>query len=355
MANWEVAGLATKPFNEWVNFFQGGSDDWRSGTLEWVMPKPFDNAVFQYGCVVCKRGPICGVKLNHCSGCHMIHYCSSKCQKLHWKAHKLVCPLIKNYMDECMESDSLPRDAESYRAYILKLCGPMRVTYSTLSDSVRLQLSPALQTHEEWMSQQHCISCFRIPAVYGLHGKVDKSEKVNLTHCQVCFSSAHCPNPTCIERFKKLHTRRACEQYLLYMSTKVVSMQFGTTIITCSQSRLESLAPPTKDVRGSLKTSVSVTLLDGSVHVTGHEGEKIVRLGSADARSVAVMPDNWAEYMRFKQHDFAPDVDARFLAVPFTLVSCASLIWIAMLSCLQLSRPSSCLFVFVLWFIGGAQ
>jgi len=88
--------------------------------MKWVMPKDFDNAVFQYGCVVCKRGPICGVKLNACSGCHMIHYCSAECQKLHWKAHKIVCPLIKTHMDNLLENKLLPHDAESYGRYIME-------------------------------------------------------------------------------------------------------------------------------------------------------------------------------------------------------------------------------------------
>ena len=49
-------------------------------------------ALFQE-CIVCKRKD---KKLKICSKCKKTKYCSRKCQKYHWKTHKLVCLRLTN-------------------------------------------------------------------------------------------------------------------------------------------------------------------------------------------------------------------------------------------------------------------
>ena len=39
-------------------------------------------------CASCEKS---GVKLSACSKCHAVRYCSTACQRAHWRAHKLVC------------------------------------------------------------------------------------------------------------------------------------------------------------------------------------------------------------------------------------------------------------------------
>jgi hypothetical protein len=44
------------------------------------------------GCTVCQRSEqVGGGRLLVCNGCHAVVYCSKKCQKSHWKAHKKMC------------------------------------------------------------------------------------------------------------------------------------------------------------------------------------------------------------------------------------------------------------------------
>lgn len=188
------------------------------------------------------------------------------------------------------------------------------------------------------MSQQHCICCFRIPAVYGLHGKANKAEKVTLRHCSVCFSAAHCSSPGCVARFTKLHTEQACERYLVYMATKVVCMQFGTALHICSQSRLPDLRPQTFPnypvPPTSLSTATTVRLIEGGAYHSSGQSRNI-RLGSSDTRSTAVMPDNWAQYLALKRHDFDPEVHPVMMTYPFTAVG--YLVYCTVLCCFNLA------------------
>ena len=46
-------------------------------------------------CVACDA--VCAVQ--RCSGCKMVHYCSTKCQKAHWSEHKAECKAFRAEAD----------------------------------------------------------------------------------------------------------------------------------------------------------------------------------------------------------------------------------------------------------------
>ena len=45
-------------------------------------------------CRACEKKEDEGVKLSKCSSCKNVYYCSTECQKKHWKHHKRVCKKI---------------------------------------------------------------------------------------------------------------------------------------------------------------------------------------------------------------------------------------------------------------------
>jgi hypothetical protein len=66
--------------------------------------KPELAALFDPG-VVQETPPCCanclksGIKLRACSKCHSAQYCSTACQRAHWRAHKSVCMTPKDAYD----------------------------------------------------------------------------------------------------------------------------------------------------------------------------------------------------------------------------------------------------------------
>lgn len=53
-------------------------------------------------------GPNC-YKAAHCrcSGCNKETYCSVECQKIHWKSHKSLCPILKKLSNELRPYDEV--------------------------------------------------------------------------------------------------------------------------------------------------------------------------------------------------------------------------------------------------------
>jgi hypothetical protein len=53
-------------------------------------------------------GPNC-YKAAHCrcSGCDKEKYCSAECQKIHWKSHKPLCPILKKLSNELRPYDEV--------------------------------------------------------------------------------------------------------------------------------------------------------------------------------------------------------------------------------------------------------
>ena len=46
-------------------------------------------------CASCQKS---GVKLSACSKCHAVRYCSTACQRAHWRAHKASCTSPKDVL-----------------------------------------------------------------------------------------------------------------------------------------------------------------------------------------------------------------------------------------------------------------
>jgi MYND finger/Ankyrin repeats (3 copies)/Ankyrin repeats (many copies)/Ankyrin repeat len=72
----------------------------------WWPEKPELAAVFDPGAVQESFTPPCcahcqksGIKLRACSKCHAAQYCSTACQRAHWRAHKLACISTKDVHD----------------------------------------------------------------------------------------------------------------------------------------------------------------------------------------------------------------------------------------------------------------
>jgi len=47
------------------------------------------------------------VARSSCSGCGREHYCGSDCQKLDWKKHKLMCPILKKLSSKLESYDKV--------------------------------------------------------------------------------------------------------------------------------------------------------------------------------------------------------------------------------------------------------
>ena len=83
-------------------------------------------------CAFCRASARPGVSLKRCGGCKQVQYCSTACQKKHWKAqHKHECkqtvaePVTPSPKEKACESSSCPGDASKK----LQLCSACKCVY----------------------------------------------------------------------------------------------------------------------------------------------------------------------------------------------------------------------------------
>ena len=88
MANFEMAGICTLSYDDWLPIFYEGAANWRNGEYENFSSLGRFNLSISFTCSVCKRGPGESCTLKRCSGCFVNTYCSRECQKKDHPAHR---------------------------------------------------------------------------------------------------------------------------------------------------------------------------------------------------------------------------------------------------------------------------
>lgn len=251
MASFEQPELPVHRFPDWKAHFLNGSRNWVNGDMKWEQNKDFDNVSLPYGCARCKRGNLCGVELYPCKQCNVAHYCSETCRDEDYGFHKALCMSSKQYYDVIVNAGGTlvaAHDRESYQAFLTEALLKFQLAGGSddeTSSELRVQ-----QLGSSWECQQHCQACFKTPFVCRQdparrEGKPTAGKSLGpsgsfLEVCSGCHSVARCRSPQCEARFKKLHTSADCERYLAFYASKVLSMQFGSSPIMNSNSRVEA-------------------------------------------------------------------------------------------------------------------
>lgn len=204
----------------WRDSFFNGACDWVDGEMEIPSNVAEFDRFLPYGCVVCKRGELCGVKLVKCSSCKKAFYCGNKHQKSDWKRHKKVCKLFSS-LTTAMESNDAPYNKQTWNNYLhmgirLAKLESLNTKIDPLQDQMQL---------EQWIHQQHCQVCYKT---------------TNLKICDCCGGAAHCDSKLCQDKFLNIHDKISCEKYLMILSSIVMCMQQGSTIIESSRTRMNS-------------------------------------------------------------------------------------------------------------------
>ena len=52
---------------------------------------PYERKIDRLPCAHCEGKSVVGKKTRRCARCHAVNYCSNKCQRSHWRVHKLFC------------------------------------------------------------------------------------------------------------------------------------------------------------------------------------------------------------------------------------------------------------------------
>jgi hypothetical protein len=204
----------------WRDSFLDGASDWADGEVE--IPSNFSeyDLFLPFGCIVCKRGALCGIKLVKCFSCKKAFYCGPKHQKSDWGRHKKVCKLFASLTMESLV-DKEPFNKETWNQYLhygIRKAKLERLI--TKKDPLQDQF-----LLEQWINQQHCQVCYKT---------------TNLKTCDCCGGAAHCDSKICQEKFLNIHDIKICEKYLMILSSIVMCMQQGSTIIESCQTRMNS-------------------------------------------------------------------------------------------------------------------
>jgi hypothetical protein len=230
MANFEDTTYPTLEYDHWMEMWQAGASDWADGSLRWQFPVNFDKWCYPYFCGGCKRGEICKVPLQRCNGCKMTYYCGRDHQKKAWSGHKLICKHICSFF-ESHDSTTITTAAD-WKKHVFFGIGTLRQAAHPV-DPFNVTMN-----EEEWLNQRHCQVCYYNPADTKVPARP-------LVECSTCHCAAHCSSPSCTERFATMHTRKACEQYMIGFASIVMSMQQGNLLIINCNTRAKTVSIPT--------------------------------------------------------------------------------------------------------------
>jgi hypothetical protein len=230
MANFEDGAYPTRSYREWLGAWRyGAAANWANGTLDWKADADFDRWHFLFVCGMCKRGDICGVPLQRCNGCRIVYYCSKAHQKKAWPLHKQICGQMRSLLSGANENTV--HNAAEWKQYLFNGFGALRGLADDPSILDRAMIC------DEWHFQRHCQVCFYNPAA-------ENATTRTLTPCSLCYCAAYCSNPACMMVFRVLHTVEACENYMNGFASIVMSMQQGTHLIICCNTRATTFSLP---------------------------------------------------------------------------------------------------------------
>jgi hypothetical protein len=128
-------------------------------------------------------------------------------------------------------NENTVRNAADWRRFLLFGLGRLR----GLVDNAMIVDHPMIC--DEWHFQRHCHVCFYNPAAANATPRT-------LIPCSTCYCAAHCTDASCAAAFAGLHTVEACENYMNGFASIVMSMQQGTHLVLCCNTRATTFSLP---------------------------------------------------------------------------------------------------------------
>jgi MYND finger len=173
------------------NWFQAMKDTrWYSGP-----PPKHIHPVFQsyhpYACHSCKRGPLTNTKLFVCTQCHIIKYCSKKCQQSDWNFHKDWCQRFRRLCQNEKLDTFLLAEYHSFKAW------HKHMNDMTIFLMQEMKVEPHSIELDIVLSQPRCRKCFQA-GLQMVDGKKMCHNVIKLTTCPKCMGVALCNH--CLEQ-----------------------------------------------------------------------------------------------------------------------------------------------------------
>ncbi|KAJ7463602.1 hypothetical protein FB451DRAFT_1264992 [Mycena latifolia] len=156
-------------------------------------------------CYHCHARPSNYIKIQKCSGCHLVSYCSSACQHASWPVHKPFCRAIATF-EKMPLMISIAQWIGAKTSADLELQTKERATYCII------QLGRNLSSVEMQLLQHEprCLACARTNQLIRIEAAMDTSVVPHaLIPCSTCQLSFACENHWPIVRDE--HTQVMCE------------------------------------------------------------------------------------------------------------------------------------------------
>ena len=154
-----------------------------------------------FACVICKRGKFTNSKLNRCTGCNIVRYCTKEHQRKHWKEHKVICKDLKR--TAAMAKAMSPIESgnyNSYRQYIAT--GSSAVLAKNIKNSNSNLISV-------WNRQAHCLLCY---SSEDLSHSCSSCGAVAL--CNACHATTTTDGRSPFED-KTIHSQTDCDNWVM--------------------------------------------------------------------------------------------------------------------------------------------
>ncbi|KAJ6595070.1 hypothetical protein DFH09DRAFT_974239 [Mycena vulgaris] len=156
-------------------------------------------------CYECYALPPESVKLKKCSGCHLVSYCNTSCQKTNWPTHKQFCRAIAT-LEEPIMASSIVHWAGVSTAEELALIVKQRIAIC------QIQLGRPISPHEMQLLhlEPRCLFCARSDQLIRIEVATGRSAAYHtLVPCPTCRLSFACETHWALVRDE--HTTMMCE------------------------------------------------------------------------------------------------------------------------------------------------
>eukprot|EP01035_Chromulina_nebulosa_P039976 gene39976-54053_t len=218
MANFEMVGIDTLSYADWIPMFLEGAANWINGECEnFTSLGPF-NISIAFTCSVCKRGTGESCTLKRCTGCLVNTYCSKVCQMKDHPVHKKFCKMVRSMRLTELDISQIPRSTEQWKLFLL---------YNFTSD-------PEDSFHFQFL--QHCSVCYATPFF-------SNSRDVKLSACSKCHLAHRCSRDECARVFADCHDEVSCEKFYIARAALVMNMQQGNMLSVNSRTRVSVPLP----------------------------------------------------------------------------------------------------------------